>query len=151
MQAGGAVFQSGCASSISFSIFTGNNAGTGTGGAVYRNACHGYTVNCSFLNNTAAMVRRLHCHICQADFLAQPFVRTGTARGVRCARSAGGACQCSYCDVPRCVGDACLQGGALYQNNCVSNNVRNSVLNGNKAQQGSAIYLNNSLPVGACT
>ena len=60
LQAGGAVFQSGCASSISFSIFTGNTAGAGTGGAVYRNACHGYTVNCSFLNNSAAMVCGLH-------------------------------------------------------------------------------------------
>ena len=45
------------------------------------------------------------------------------------------------------VTHACLQGGALYQNNCVSNNIKNSVFNGNKAQQGSGIYLNNSLPV----
>jgi hypothetical protein len=26
---------------------------------VYRNACHGYTVNCSFMNNNAAMVCRI--------------------------------------------------------------------------------------------
>ena len=63
LQAGGAVFQSGCASSISFSIFSSNTVGAaGTGGAVYRNACHGYTLNCTFQSNTASLVRRLHHH-----------------------------------------------------------------------------------------
>ena len=52
-------------------------------------------------------------------------------------------------DMQQWAGDACLQGGAVYENNCVSNNVKNSVFNGNKAQQGSGIYLNNSLPVRA--
>lgn len=41
------------------------------------------------------------------------------------------------------------QGGAVYQNNCLSNNIRNTVFDGNKAQQGSALFLNNSVPVRA--
>lgn len=69
-QAGGAVFQNAAASSISFCIFSGNSAGTGSGGALYRNACQGFTINCSFISNDAA------------------------------------------------------EGGAIYQNNCVSNNIR---------------------------
>lgn len=86
-----AVFLNNCASSMSFSIFTQNDAGQGGGGAVYRyaslltaaetdhfhithaahvrsdhklkpfalryrNACRGFTINCSFIENTAAQV-----------------------------------------------------------------------------------------------
>ena len=39
------------------------------------------------------------------------------------------------------------QGGAIYQNNCISNNIRATVFDKNKAQQGSTLFLNNSVPV----
>ena len=34
-------------------------------------------------------------------------------------------------------------------NNSISNNIRNTEFRGNQAQQGSAIFLNNSQPVGS--
>ncbi len=50
------MFQNDCASSISFSILSQNEAGALGGGALYRNACRGFTINCSFLANTSAQV-----------------------------------------------------------------------------------------------
>jgi hypothetical protein len=52
-QGGGAIFQTDAASSITFSVFRENS-----GGAVYRNSCRGFFINCSFINNTARQV----CH-----------------------------------------------------------------------------------------
>lgn len=43
-----------------------------------------------------------------------------------------------------------MQGAAMYLNNCQQNNIQTTVFNGNQASQGSALYLNNSLPVWTC-
>jgi predicted outer membrane repeat protein len=66
-QAGGAVFQNDAASSISFCIFSNNSAGAGAGGAVYRNACQGFTINCSFLGNTAAQGGAIYQNNCVSN------------------------------------------------------------------------------------
>lgn len=40
-----------------------------------------------------------------------------------------------------------MQGGGVYQNNCQANNIQSTRFDGNQGTQGSAIYLNNALPV----
>ncbi|EIE25976.1 hypothetical protein COCSUDRAFT_64923 [Coccomyxa subellipsoidea C-169] len=64
VQSGGGVFQNDCASSISFSIFSKNDGGSGGGGGIYRNACKGFTINCSYIENTSAQGGAIYQNNC---------------------------------------------------------------------------------------
>ena len=67
----GAVFQDNCASSLSFSIFTQNDAGSGGGGAGVLSICSSIKICCLCSN-------ALKVHVCllSADFIMLPQTTT---------------------------------------------------------------------------
>eukprot|EP00884_Botryococcus_braunii_P013078 jgi/Botrbrau1/21771/Bobra.43_1s0161.1 len=107
-QGGGAIFQTDVASSISFSVFQENS-----GGALYRNACRGYLINCSFINNTARQGGAVYLNNCQQNNIRN----------------------CEF------TGNRALQGSALFLNNSIPV-ITGSLFNGSN-NPGNTIFRNN--------